>query len=117
MTSRNTQIEAVSNGSAISTDVQSERKRGFARLRDEECYHLMGLVLSALRETEHLIREVHDKASDRYGDYSGDKGAPCLDAAEVTSTLGDAYQCACTAVTYIDKAAMRWLDDEPESPF
>jgi len=34
-------------------------------LRESEVYHLMGLAQSALDETEHTIRTVHDMAAAR----------------------------------------------------
>lgn len=116
MTSSKTDTKAAANGSPSETE-SAERQRGIARLREEEVYHLSGLVLSALQETEHLIREVHDKAYDRYTDYSGKRGTAPLSPAAVADTLGEAYQCATTAMTYIDNAAMRWLDENEPIPF
>lgn len=120
MTSSTTSTKAAANGSPADTETEAkpaERQRGIARLREEEAYHLTGLVLSALAEAEHLIRQVHDKASDRYTDYSGKRGTAPLRPAEVADTLGEAYQCATTAMTYIDNAAMRWLDENEPIPF
>jgi hypothetical protein len=90
-------------------------RRGIARLRENEVYHLMGLVQSALYEAEHLVREVHDKASDRYLDY--DNTTEPLNGEQVTRLLGEAYQCTTLAATYIDKAAMGLLDPGAETPF
>ena len=58
MTSSNTKIQAAANG-GTSTDRNAhgslaEPVYGFARLRESEVYHLMGLAQSALDETEHI---------------------------------------------------------------
>ena len=117
-----TPITAVSNG-GTTTDSSSQDtpaspakpERGIARLRENEVYHLMGLVQSALYEAEHLVREVHDKASDRYLDH--DNTTEPLNGEQVTRLLGEAYQCATLASTYIDKAAMGLLDPAADTPF
>ena len=117
MTSTTTAKAASNGGPATSTEVTPERKRGMARLREDECYYLTDLVLSALRETEHLVREVNDKAASRFRDYRGESGTQPMDSAEVTKVLADAYHCACAAVTYIDKAAERWAEETFEPPY
>ena len=117
-----TPITAVSNG-GTTTDSSSQDtpaspakpERGIARLRENEVYHLMGLVQSALYEAEHLVREVHDKASDRYLDH--DNTTEPLNGEQVTRLLGEAYQCATLAATYIDKAATGLLDPGADTPF
>jgi hypothetical protein len=117
-----TPITAASNGGAITDSSPqgtptspAKPRRGIARLRENEVYHLMGLVQSALYEAEHLVREVHDKASDRYLDH--DNTTEPLNGEQVTRLLGEAYQCANLAATYIDKAAMGLLDPGPDAPF
>ena len=117
-----TPITAVSNG-GTTTDSSSQDtpaspakpERGIARLRENEVYHLMSLVQSVLYEAEHLVREVHDKASDRYLDH--DNTTEPLNGEQVTRLLGEAYQCATLASTYIDKAAMGLLDPGADAPF
>ena len=117
-----TPITAVSNG-GTTTDSSSQDtpaspakpERGIARLRENEVYHLTGLVTSALYEAEHLVREVHDKASDRYLDH--DNTTEPLNGEQVTRLLGEAYRCANLAATYIDKAAMGLLDPGADTPF
>ena len=120
MTSSNiTPIQAASDrGTTTDSSPQeapAKPKRGIARLRENEVYHLMGLVQSALHEAEHLVREVHDKASDRYLDH--DNTTEPLNGEQVTRLLGEAYQCATLASTYIDKAAMGLPGPGAETPF
>ena len=109
-----TPITAASNGGTTTSDEPAKPARGFARLREVKVYHLMSLVESALYEAEHLVREVHDKARDRYLDH--DNATEPLDADELGRVLSDAYQCATTAANYIDEAAMGLLDSAAETP-
>jgi hypothetical protein len=74
----------------------------------------MSLVQSALYEAEHLAREVHDQARDRYLDH--DQASQPLDADELSRLLSEAYQCTTLASTYIDKAAMGLLDPGAQTP-
>jgi hypothetical protein len=123
MTSSNiTPIQAASDGGTTTgsspqgtPESSATPRRGIARLRENEVYHLMGLVQSALYEAEHLVREVHDKASDRYLDH--DNTTEPLNGEQVTRLLGEAYQCATLAAAYIDKAAMGLLDPGADTPF
>jgi hypothetical protein len=119
MTDGTTKIKAASDG-GTSADLPAQDKPveeayGFARLREAEIYHRMGLVQSALDETEHMIRVIHDKARDRWLDHDG--STEPLDNDEIGRWLSNAYQCASKAATVIDEAAMQWLDtaltDEP----
>ena len=89
--------------------------RGIARLREHEVYHLMNLVQSALYEAEHLITEVLGQARPRYLDH--DDTAEPLNGEQAARLLGEAYQCATLAATYIDKAAMGLLDPGADTPF
>jgi hypothetical protein len=86
-----------------------------ARLRETEVYHLMGLVQSALFEAEQMVRDVHDRARDRWLDHENTKDP--LDADEVSRTLSEAYQCTTMASTYIDKAVMGLLESGGDAPF
>jgi hypothetical protein len=120
MTSSITPITAASSGGTTTSESSSEGtparpEHGIARLRETEVYHLMGLVQSALYEAEHMVREVHDKARDRWLDHENTKDP--LNADEVSRTLSEAYQCATMASTYIDKAVMGLLDPGAETPF
>jgi hypothetical protein len=120
MTSSNiTPIQAASDGGTTTDSSPQQapatRERGIARLRETEVYHLMALVESALSEAEQMVRQVHDKARDRYLDY--DHTSEPLNADELSGLLADAYQCAIVASTYIDKAAMGLLDPAAETPF
>ena len=117
-----TPITAASNGGTTTDSSPQDTpaspakpERGIARLRETEAYHLISLVESALYEAEHLVREVHDKASDRYLDY--DNTTEPLNGEQVTRLLGEAYQCTTLAATYIDKAAMGLLDPTADTPF
>ena len=117
-----TPIQAASGGGTTTDSSPKEAPvgpakpvRGIARLRENEVYHLMSLVQSVLYEAEHLVREVHDKASDRYLDH--DNTTEPLNGEQVTRLLGEAYQCATLASTYIDKAAMGLLDPAADTPF
>ena len=119
MTDGTTKIKAAGNG-GTSTDLSAQKKPaepiyGFARLRETEVYHLMGLVQSALDETDRMVREIHDKARDRWLDHNG--STEPLDNDEIGRLLSDAYQCASRAATVIDEAAMHWLDSAlPDEP-
>ena len=118
-----TPITAASNGGTTTTDRSPQEapasptrpERGIARLRETEVYHLMSLVQSALYEAEHLVRQVHDKASTRYLDH--DQASQPLDADDLSRLLAEAYQCTTLASTYIDKAAMGLLDPGAATPF
>jgi hypothetical protein len=118
-----TPITAASNGGTTTTDSSTSEtpasparpERGIARLRETEVYHLMSLVESALYEAEHLVREVHHKARDRWLDH--DQASEPLDADELSRLLSEAYQCTTLASTYIDKAAMGLLDPGAAAPF
>jgi hypothetical protein len=117
-----TPITAASNGGTTTdsspqeTPVSPARpERGIARLRETEVYHLVSLVQSALYEAEHLIGEVLGKARPRYLDH--DNTDEPLNREEEARLLGEAYQCANLAATYIDKAAMGLLDPGAETPF
>jgi hypothetical protein len=113
MTSNTTKIQAAGN-EGTSTDLNAQETSaepvyGFARLRETEVYHLMGLVQSALDETDHMVRMVHEKARDRWLDHQGNTEP--LDKDEIGRLLSDAYQCAIKAVTVIDEAATHWLNE------
>jgi hypothetical protein len=118
MTSSTTKIKSAGNGSPgtdHTAQEAAERPYGFARLRESEVYHLMGLAQSALDESEHVIRTVHDKARNRWLDHEGTSEP--LDSGEISRLLSDAYQCAIKAANVIDEAAMHWLDgDLPDEP-
>ena len=118
-----TPITAASNGGTTTTTDSSPQEapaspvrpeRGIARLRETEVYHLVSVVQSALYEAEHLIGEVLGKARPRYLD--NDTTEPS-DREEEARLLGEAYQCANLAATYIDKAAMGLLGRGAETPF
>jgi hypothetical protein len=115
-----TPITAASNGGTTGSPQDTpaspaKPERGIARLREHEVYHLMSLVQSALYEAEHLISEVLGQARPRYLDH--DNTAEPLNGEQVARLLGEAYQCATLASTYIDKAAMGLLDPGAETPF
>jgi hypothetical protein len=120
MTNDTTKIKAAGNG-GTSTDpgtqkTSAEPVYGFARLRETEVYHLMGLAQSALDEADHMVRVVHDKARDRWLDHDG--STKPLDNDEIGRLLSDAYQCAIKAATVIDETAAHWLNegDLPDEP-
>jgi hypothetical protein len=93
----------------------AKSERGIARLRETEVYHLMSLVESALLEAGHLVRQVNDKARDRWLDH--DQASEPLNADELSRLLSEAYQCTTLASGYIDKAAMGLLDPGAGTPF
>src|SRR5262245_28069861 len=123
MTSSNIHpIQAASDGGTTTDDIPQGTSaspatplRGIARLREHEVYHLMNLVQSALYEAEHLITEVLGQARPRYPGH--DDTAEPLNGEQVARLLGEAYQCATLAATYIDKAAMGLLDPGADTPF
>lgn len=120
MTSSTNSKAASNGGTTTSTSAESKpaaRPHGMARFREEECYHLTGVILVGIREAERLIDEVNTKASDRFRDYRGTYGTEPLDAAEVTTKLSEAYRLACAAAAYIDKAAERWAEETFEPPY
>jgi hypothetical protein len=121
MTSSITPITAASSGGTTTTTDSSVQgtsakpEQGITRLRETEVYHLTSLVESALSEAERMVRQVHDKARERFLDHDN-SGKP-LDADEISRALSDAYQCATVATTYIDKAVMGLLDSGGNTPF
>ncbi len=120
MTSSITPIKPASDGGSTTSEssaegVPAKPEQGIARLREIEVYHLTSLVESALSEAERMVRQVHDKARDRFLDHDN-SGEP-LDADEISRALSDAYQCATVATTYIDKAVMGLLDGGGNTPF
>jgi hypothetical protein len=123
MTSSNiTPIQAASDGGTTTDSsqqeapaIQAKPERGIARLRENEVYHLMNLVQSALYEAEHLISEVLGQARPRYLDH--DNSTEPLNAAEIGHLLSQAYLCATLASNYIDKVAMGLLDSRADAPF
>ena len=117
-----TPITAASNGGTTTDSSPQDApasparpERGIARLRETEVYHLVSVVQSALYEAEHLIGEVLGKARPRYLDNDNTTEPP--DREEEARLLGEAYQCANLAATYIDKAAMGLLGRGAETPF
>ena len=117
-----TPITAASNGGTTTDSStsgtpagQARPERGIARLRETEVYHLMSLVESALYEAEHLVREVHHKARDRWLDHENTTDP--LNADQVSRALSEAYQATTMASTYIDKAVMGLLDSGGHAPF
>ncbi len=103
---QHTKTEAANGGTSTEHRAQetpAEPVYGFARLRESEMYHLMGLAQSALSEADHMTRKVHDKARDRYLDHEGTSEP--LDRQEISRLLSDAYQCAIKAANVIDEAA------------
>ena len=105
---------AAANG-GTSTDLSTQETSaepvyGFARLRESEVYHLMGLAQSALDETEHMVRTVHELARDRWMDHKGTTEP--LDKDQISRLLTDAYQCAIKTATVIDTAAQHWLEED-----
>lgn len=105
---------AAANG-GTSTDLAAQETPAepvyeFARLRESEVYHLMGLAQSALDETEHTVRTVHQMACDRWMDHKGTTEP--LDTGQISRLLTDAYQCAIKAATVIDTAAQHWLEED-----
>jgi hypothetical protein len=109
---------AAANG-GTSTDPSTQQTSaepvyGFARLRESEVYHLTGLVQSALDETEHMVRTVHQMAQDRWFDHKG--ATEPLDKDQISRLLTDAYQCAIKAATVIDQAAQHWLEEDLGEP-
>jgi len=91
-------------------ETPAERVYGFARLRESEVYHLMGLAQSALDETEHTVRTVHDMAAARWLDHNGTTEP--LDKDQISRLLTDAYQCAIKVATVIDTAIQHWLEED-----
>jgi hypothetical protein len=118
MTSDITPITAASNGGTDTStqDKPASPERGFARLQETQVYHLTALVQAALYEAEHMVRQAHDQARDRWLDHDNTTTEP-LNADELSRLLSDAYQCATLASSYIDKAAMSPLDSGTEAPF
>src|SRR5690348_10954765 len=120
MTSSNiTPIQAASDGGTTTDssprDAPAKPKRGIARLREHEVYHLMSLVQSALYEAEHLVSAGLGHARPRYLDH--DDTTEPLNGEQVTRLLGEAYQCTSLAATYIDDVAQGLLDPAADTPF
>jgi hypothetical protein len=93
--------KAAANGSPTAQTKHPAREHGMAKLREEECYHLTGLVRNALNAAERLNEEVHRELSDRYTDFDGRKGTEPLDREHACIRLSEAYDCAAVALTYL----------------
>ena len=63
MTNSTTATKAASNGDTTEQAPARQREHGMNRLREDECYHLTGLITDCLDEAEHLVRKVHRKTS------------------------------------------------------
>jgi hypothetical protein len=114
MTSSKTTAQAASNGGdTTEKSMPAQRMHGMDQLRQEECYRLTGLIGDGLRETECLVREVHNKCHEWVMDYDGTQGTKPLDRDEASKILHEAYACASLALSYIYSAATH-LQDTPE---
>jgi hypothetical protein len=94
MTSSTTPDTAASKGGTTESSTEgtpAKPERGAARLRETEVYHLTSLVESALSEAEHMVRQVQNKARDRWLDH--DNTSEPLNADEISRLLSEAYQC------------------------
>jgi hypothetical protein len=111
-----TTAKTASNGS-VTDGTRPVREHGLARVREEECYHLTGLVRNALAEAEHLTNEVNRATADRYADYSGSKGTKPLDRDCALKRLTEARDCAQVAVDYLYRATNALRDQNEEPPF
>jgi hypothetical protein len=116
MTTSSTTTQAADNGGETAEkSTPAQREHGMNRLREEECYHLTGLIGDCLGEADYLVRKVYNKCHQRVMDYDGAKGTKPLDGDEARQILNEAYACASLALTYIYSAATH-LRDDPEPP-
>jgi hypothetical protein len=97
----------------------AQRVHGMDRLREEECYHLAGLIGECLDEGRHLVKKVYNKAWNRTLDHDGSKGTRPLDRAEARQILDEAYDCVSLALAYLYEASthLKDADNQPESLF
>ena len=111
--------KAASNGEPTDKHTLAQREHGMNRLREDECYHITSLITDCLNEAEHLVRKVHGKSQGRVLDYDGSKGTQPLDRDEARKTLGEAYDCASLALTYLFEVSQHLLRerDESEAPW
>ncbi len=119
MTSSTT-AKAASNGDTTADkQVPAQREHGINRLREEECYHLTNLIDDCLKEAEHLVKKVHNKAFNRVMDHDGAKGTQPLDRDDINATLQEAYDCTSLALAYLYSASTHLRDhaDEVEPAF
>jgi len=109
-------VTAASNGGDTPTDNKpAAREHGLARLREEECYYLTGLIEECLDEARHLVKKVNNKAYNRISDHDGSKGTKPLDRGEMAATLHEAYDCASHALAYLFNASTHLRVDDVES--
>jgi hypothetical protein len=111
-----TTTRTAANGSTTSTRVPAQREHGLDRLREDECYHLTGLIKDGLDEAAYLVRKVHGKALSRTIDHDGSKGTTALDRDEARTILAEARDCAALALDYLFRAVDA-LDDPEPPPF
>jgi hypothetical protein len=112
MTDTSSTVQAASNGGETTDkSTPAQREHGMNRLREEECYHITGLIGDCLGEAEHLVRKVYSKVQQRVIDYDGAKGTKPLDRDEARQILDEAYACASLALSYIFSAATHLRDD------
>lgn len=107
--------KAVSNGDTADKLIPAQREHGMNRLREDECYHITSLITDCFNEAEHLVRKVHGKTQGRVLDYDGSKGTQPLDRDEARKTLGEAYDCASLALTYLFEVSQHLLREPHES--
>lgn len=113
-----TTTKAASDGSATTDSTPAKREHSLARLREDECYHLTGLIRNALDEAGWLTNQVHSAVSARYGDWDGGNGTKSLDRDHAITKLTEARDCAQVAIDYLYRAAHALRDqDESEEPF
>ena len=71
------------------------------RLREEECYHVTGLIRTASMRPNTWSGRSTTSSHSRVLDHDGSKGTQPLDHVEARKTLDEAYDCASLALTYI----------------
>jgi hypothetical protein len=121
MTDLSAPIKLATSGSADQADVPAQRVHGMDRLREDECYHITGLILDCFMEAEHLIRRVRNKAQNRVLDHDGSRGTKPLSVSEFGPVFDEAHDCLALAMTYLFTVStnMRHQAEEPweEPPF
>jgi hypothetical protein len=112
-----TTTRTAANGSATTSKrVPAQREHGLDRLREDECYHLTGLITDSLDEAGYLVRKIHSKALNRTIDHDGSHGTTALDRDEARTILAEARDCAALALDYLFRAVDA-LDDQDPPPF
>jgi hypothetical protein len=115
MTSSNSTVKAVSNGTATTTaDVpRPARAHGIIRAREQQIYHLASLVQAALFEAEQLAGQIQRTATPSFDDKVRDP----VDLAHVADVVIEALDCIDLAAEHLSMLSCALRTDRDDDSF